>query len=209
MVWSPKGGSGASVVSAALALEVARGDRSVLLVDLAGDQCRLLGLEATPGAGEWIASPDAPADGLAALEVHVGPGLRVLPRGTAGPDDPVRRSLLLDLCALRADRVIVDAGSVAVPWWSDDAASIAVVRSCYLGVRRLMEFGAAPDDVVLVEEPGRALGRRDVEGALGRPVHRLSWDPAVARAVDAGVFAARRPRSLRGLRPLASAIGER
>jgi hypothetical protein len=53
-----------------------------------------------------------------------------------------------------------------------------------------------------VREPGRALTRRDVEEVLGVPVRaEVDVDPAVARAVDAGLLASRLPRALeRGLR---------
>jgi len=56
--------------------------------------------------------------------------------------------------------------------------------------------------VVLVREPGRALGRHDVEDALQVPVRaEIDVEPAVARAVDAGLLATRLPRSLaHGLR---------
>jgi hypothetical protein len=50
---------------------------------------------------------------------------------------------------------------------------------------------------VLIREPGRALHAADVERAVGVPVvAELDLDPAVARAVDAGLLAARLPRSL-------------
>jgi hypothetical protein len=59
--------------------------------------------------------------------------------------------------------------------------------------------------VILVVEPGRALGRDDVEEVLGVPVRAVvTVDPHVARAVDAGVFPGRFPRSLeRALRHVA------
>ena len=54
-----------------------------------------------------------------------------------------------------------------------------------------------PDGVVLVAEPGRALRVPDIERTLGVPVvATISHDPAVARAVDAGLLAARLPRVL-------------
>jgi hypothetical protein len=51
--------------------------------------------------------------------------------------------------------------------------------------------------VVLVTEPGRALVRGDVENVVGAPVRaEVAVDPAIARAVDAGMLAARMPRLL-------------
>lgn len=204
--WSPKGGSGVSVVAAALGLGAAEADRSTLLVDLAGDLAAVLAVEA-PGAGvaEWVASSDAPPEALTALAVEVVPGLRLLPPGAdVIPRDHPRLPLLLELAALDADRVIVDAGVVTgEPWWPHGARSVVVVRACYLAVRRLAgRSDHAGASIVLIEEPGRALTRHDVAAAVGGPVTTLAWDPAVARAVDAGLLARRLPRSLRGLRDL-------
>jgi hypothetical protein len=54
-----------------------------------------------------------------------------------------------------------------------------------------------PTGIVLVDEPGRALTSTDVERALGvGVVAEVRLDPAVARAVDAGLLIARLPRSL-------------
>jgi hypothetical protein len=63
-----------------------------------------------------------------------------------------------------------------------------------------------PTGVVLVDEPGRSLGQRDIEHALGVPVEAVvSLDPAVARAVDAGLLASRVPRMVtRALRRVAA-----
>ena len=53
------------------------------------------------------------------------------------------------------------------------------------------------DHVVLVTEPNRSLGPRDVADVLGAvPITVVPWDPAVARAIDAGLLAARLPRCL-------------
>jgi hypothetical protein len=60
--------------------------------------------------------------------------------------------------------------------------------------------------VILVDEPGRSLGQRDVEHAIGAPVEAVvSVDPSVARAVDAGLLASRLPRLMtRALRRAAA-----
>ena len=48
-----------------------------------------------------------------------------------------------------------------------------------------------------VAEPGRALGRRDVESVIGVPVvAEIPLDPAVARAVDAGLLSCRLPATI-------------
>src|SRR5438270_9786240 len=87
-LWSPKGGSGTSVVAAALAL-VAAGRGEVCLADLGGDQPAILGLThpfppAGTGSGlaAWLsAGPSAPSEALDEMTVPVVPGLSVLPRG--------------------------------------------------------------------------------------------------------------------------------
>jgi hypothetical protein len=54
-----------------------------------------------------------------------------------------------------------------------------------------------PSEIVLLTEPGRALGRGDVERAVGAPVvAEVAVDPQVARAVDAGLLTSRLPRGL-------------
>ena len=71
------------------------------------------------------------------------------------------------------------------------------MRPCFLALRRAVAAPVRPSGVVLVREPGRSLGRRDVEDALQVPVcAEVDLEPAVARAVDAGLLATRLPRSL-------------
>jgi hypothetical protein len=77
------------------------------------------------------------------------------------------------------------------------SVSLLVVRPCYVALRRALAAPLRPSGVVLVSEPGRALGRRDVEDVLGVPVRaEIDVEPAVARAVDAGLLSSRLPRSL-------------
>ncbi len=50
---------------------------------------------------------------------------------------------------------------------------------------------------MLVDEPGRSLTAADVARAIGAPVvAEVAVDPAIARAVDAGLLAARLPRAM-------------
>jgi len=75
--------------------------------------------------------------------------------------------------------------------------SLLVLRPCYLALRRAVRAPLRPSGVILVSEPGRSLGRADVEDVLGVPVRAVvGVDPAVARAVDAGLLPTRLPRSL-------------
>jgi hypothetical protein len=95
--------------------------------------------------------------------------------------------------------VVVDAGTGCPPQALHDAAeqSLLVTRPCYMAIRRAQQSSLRPTGIVLVDEPGRALTSSDVEHALGAPVvAEVRLDPAVARAVDAGLLIARLPRSL-------------
>ena len=58
--WSPKGGSGTTVVAASLALVLAQREGGALLVDLAGDVPAALGMPEPSGQGavDWLAAPD-------------------------------------------------------------------------------------------------------------------------------------------------------
>ena len=70
--WSPKGGSGTSVLAAACSLVLARDADGARLADLAGDQPAIFALAAEPetGLGDWLAAgPEAPPDALDRLTV--------------------------------------------------------------------------------------------------------------------------------------------
>lgn len=214
--WSAKGGSGTTVVAVALATLLARSAPSgALLVDLAGDVPAVLGQPEPTGPGliEWLDAGDhAPADALARLEVEGPSGLRVLPAGGGGGGTAVGAGRGDVLAAvLGADRrpVVVDCGCGPVGAGLAVAASsslaLLVLRPCYLSLRRALAAPMKASGVVLIDEPGRALGRHDVEEVLGIPVRAIvNLDPAVARAVDAGVFPSRVPRSFeRALRHVA------
>jgi hypothetical protein len=111
------------------------------------------------------------------------------------------------VAALRASGldVVVDAGVVRRCGGVDPLVGVVaaadhsrmVVRPCYLVLRAGVAADERPAGVVVVEEPGRALVSRDVADVLAAPVMAtVPLDPAVARAVDAGVLARRPPRVL-------------
>lgn len=199
--WSVKGGSGTTVVTAALALVLARSS-SVVAADLAGDLPAALGVPepAGPGLAEWASSPpEVPAEALSRLLVETGSGLQLLPRGQG--DLPVRHGERLAGALCGGGTVVVDCSSGTEPAGLAVAAgaalSLLVLRPCYLALRRAVAAPIRPSGVVLVDEPGRSLGSCDVSDVLGVPVRaRVPWDPAVARSVDAGLLAARVPRNL-------------
>ena len=205
--WSAKGGVGTTTVAAALGVASARVQPRPpsLLVDLTGDLPACLGLAEPegPGVAEWLASGhDVPPDALARLQVPVVDGLELLPRG-AGPLDPSRAAVLAQVLASSERTVVVDAGrpcpsSAAAVLASSSTRSVLVTRLCFLGLRRAAAASLRPSSVVVVREPGRVLDRSDVERSIGVPVvAEVAVDPAVARAVDAGLARSRLPRAFR------------
>lgn len=208
--WSAKGGSGTTVVAAALAAVLARSAPSAgaVLVDLAGDLPAVLGVPEPPGPGvaQWLAAgASVPADGLARLEAPLGDGLSLVPAGGVPlPAAPGRGEVLAALLAADARPVVVDCGSPALAGGAPLAVaaaathSLLVLRPCYLALRRAAASPLRPSGVVLVAEPWRSLRASDVEDVLGVPVRAVvQHDPGVARAVDAGLLSARLPGSLR------------
>ncbi len=209
--WSAKGGSGATVVAALLALGLAHDGTEVLLVDAAGDLPASLGIAsaAGPGVAEWLAAPEAPADALGRLEVAVTAGVTLVPRGSGPLPVGDRLELLLALLAADGRPVVVDAGRVPVPTEGVGRSSAAmlaagaersllVVRPCYLALQRAVATGVRPTGVVVVDEDGRSLDERDVTEVLGVPVVAVvPVEPSIARAVDAGLLAVRPPRRAR------------
>jgi len=213
--WSPKGGSGTSVVAAAVALHLA-GSGGARLADLDGDQPAILGLTAEPATGlaDWLATwPDAPDDALAHLALEAAPGLALLPRGSplsmAGPVREGAGGALADSLAgvgsFAGVATVVDAGaasSAAVEALLCAPAStpVVVVRPCYLALRACVARGpvlSACAGAVVVDEAGRALRARDVSHVLALPVlARIRLEPSIARAVDAGTLPARVPTTL-------------
>ena len=221
--WSAKGGSGTTVVAAALALVLSRSsEEGALAVDLAGDLPAVLGLPEPggPGLSDWFAAgTSVPFDALGRLEIGVTDGLGLVPRGS-GALDPVRRvGALVELLAGDARSVVIDCGTLPPVVEPADAGagdrggrggtavgravaeavpeSLLVTRPCYLSLRRLVALPLRPTGIVLVTEAGRALGTGDVEQVVGvEVVAEVPIDVAVARAVDAGLLAGRLPPSL-------------
>jgi MinD-like ATPase involved in chromosome partitioning or flagellar assembly len=211
--WSVKGGSGTTVVAASLALLAASAPGGALLVDLAGDIPAALGLPqpSGPGVRDWL-SADArvEADAIGHLSEPATPGLRVVPTGADGADHCASRArveLLARTLAEQDTETVVDIGVLAPAWQPLLAradTSLLVIRPCYLALRRATALTTRPTGIVLVREPGRALGQREVEDVTGvRVLAEIDVEPSIARAVDAGLLASRLPRGL--ARPLRAA----
>jgi hypothetical protein len=196
--WAAKGGSGTTVVACAFALGCGHG-RPTTLVDLSGDCATALGLAEPmgPGVTDWLVSPTAGPGDLRRLAISVRDDVELIPPGNAiAPADQWSR-----LAAALAPPavVIVDAGTGCPPSHLHHAAehSLLVTRPCFIALRRAQQLDIRPTGIVLVDEPGRALTSADIEHALGVPVvAEVRLDPAVARAVDAGLLSTRLPRSL-------------
>jgi hypothetical protein len=216
-LWSATGGSGTSVLTAACSLVLARQARDaghgtgVRVADLAGDLPAVFGLGADPDVGlaDWLdAGAEAPTEALDRLLVEVAPGVALLPRGL-GPRVPTTLPAPESGAALAvalthgSSPVLVDCGTAREPAMRAvvEVADVAVVvlRGCYLALRRAVH--APPLEhtagVVLLDEPGRSLGAREIGEVLDLPVlARIPVKDAIARAVDAGVLPARLPEPL-------------
>ena len=203
MCWSVKGGSGTTVTAAAIALLASQRSNDTALVDLAGDIPAVLGLPEPAGRGvaDWLSGPASNGPrAVTELSVPAGERLSVIPTGARRPDRDARWSALAAALTAEPGMVVVDAGTGEAPpaMRAASAHDVLVVRGCYLALRRAAALSRPPSGIVLVCEPGRALRRADVEQVIGAPVvAELDWDPAVARAVDAGLLATRLPSSLR------------
>ncbi len=223
--WSVKGGSGTSVVAATTALRLAASDNDheTTLVDLTGDQPAVLGASSSSrraepaGLSDWITAGDAvAADAIGRLLEDIVSGMRLLRRGT-NPIDPAsdRKRLLMALEMLaRNGPVVVDAGMDEHRLRDDvvnhfgvnhlgNAANpvcvpICVMRPCFLAIDKARQLGDRLDNVILVAEPGRALGASDISSAVGAShCETIAWDPKIARSVDAGTMVSLLPLALR------------
>lgn len=221
-LWSPKGGSGTSVLAAACSLVLARDPSSavgVRLADLDGDQPAIFGLGADPELGlvDWLgAGPEAPLEALERLAVEAAPGVALLPRGGSGrvlaPMPAAEAGAALAVALSDAPvPTIADCGNAGEPatraLTEVADVSFVVLRGCYLALRRAVHASALArtTGAVLVEEPGRSLSAKEVADVLDIPVvARIPVRPGVARAVDAGVLPARLPEQL--ARPAAEVL---
>ena len=200
--WSLKGGSGTTVVSAALALTLAlRNTATVRIVDLAGDIPSALGIAEPSGEGvtNWLQQQHVP---IQSLQIPVTARVSLIPRGDGLL---MHHALTAEHCNTLATELdtsheltVVDAGSGHIPQLVNNATtSLLVIRPCYLALRKAAHLSVKPHGIVLINEPGRSLGKRDVESVVGAPVLvELPLDPTIARCVDAGLLASRIPTLL-------------
>jgi len=199
-LWSPKGGSGTSVLAAACAAVLAR-HGGVRLADLGGDQPAIFGLGTDPDTGlaDWLATgPEAPIDALDRLTVAAAPGIALIPRGNGpGPLAPVAEAEAgaALAVALRDGPVpcVVDAAGVSTPAARAVVevadVSVVVLRGCYLSLRRAVQSPllGRTAGIAFVEEAGRSLGAAELRDVLDLPVlARVPVRANVARASTQG-----------------------
>lgn len=203
-----RGGAGASVLAAAVAVTAVRDGRRALLVDcdpLGGGLDLVLGAEDLDGLrwpGVGVGGGRVPAAALhAALpapQVGRGGGLAVLScdRGAGGPA-PGAVSAVIDAGRRAGETVVCD-----LPRHPTDAAGAALaaadlvvlvvpadVRSCAAAARvvaTLAEHGAVPRLVVRGPAPG-GVDAAEVARALGLPLlATMRPEPGLARALERG-----------------------
>lgn len=216
-MWATKGGSGATTVATIVARMLADRAGEARLLDLDGDVPVVAGLSMP---GRTVSIDRAALDPGRSL----GTGLTLLDGDRhlddLDPLDPVAAALIessLDRLDHLHVPVVIDAGTLARRSRADAAArrsiiestrSVLVTRADFLSLRGVVQSGPRPDAVVLIEEPGRALGRVDVEDVTGAPVVAVvPIDAGVARAIDAGLILYRQPPViLRALDPFVATL---
>ncbi len=206
--WSVKGGSGTTVVTAIAALLSANAGVETIVTGVDDDLAVMLSLQPTEGPGlrQWLQSSESVSpQALQKLLVSAGPNLDLLPAGDdwnsrAKGRDGLRHAFDEKLIV---DAGIVDQNSSTTSLINEATHSLVVMKPCFLAVKRAASSKVRRDGIVLVEEPGRVIDRRDIEDVLGVPiVATLAWDSSIARSVDAGRLATKIPHAARGLRML-------
>jgi len=91
------------------------------------------------------------------------------------------------------DTVIIDAGTTnpTLGGLEITGHTTVVTTLCYLSLKNLMA-NDTPDEIIVLKEKGRALNVQDVESITNMKVYVvIPRDPAVARAIDAGMLTTR------------------
>jgi CO dehydrogenase nickel-insertion accessory protein CooC1 len=197
-VWSPKGGSGTSVVAAALALAVAARVPDVVLADLGGDQPAIFGLpkDGDIGLVDWMVA-HAPDEVIDRLACPVTDRIALLSSGSGSlaAQSTLSGTMLTMALRHRCEHVVVDVGRPTSPAAREVIEnadiSLVVVRGCYMALRRSKHEPLINEatGVVVIDAPERPLRAREVAEVLQLPVLAVVPDRvSIARAVDAGVL---------------------
>ena len=168
--FAAKGGQGTTVIAASVALTHAKTGRRTLLIDAAEHHDTYAAL----GFPEPI-EPNAVTE--------------VVPNLDLVAIDP-------DACAEEFDTTGYEVAVIDFGQKRPTVGTATIVtRACYLALRRALAVTPAPDNAIVIAEPGRALDDADVAAVLGLPiVATIRTDPSVARTVDAGLLASRLPQ---------------
>jgi hypothetical protein len=205
--WSPKPGSGTSVVTAALAtISCPSGADDAMLVDLGGDSSAILG-QPTPVLGIGDLLDGTGGHRLSEVMVPLSERFSLLAPGfTPLPAHHESRwhRLADDLAAVSREgrHVFVDVAHPDIPDWLDEVVdhTVLVIRPCFLALRRAVEHRRSEhlaDSAVLVVERDRALTPRDVVQVLHTPIAaEVPVHPDIARCIDAGLLLSRQPSRL-------------
>ncbi len=207
-LWSPKGGSGCTVVASALAVAYAHDhEQPALLIDGCGDIPAALGMLESPvrGVSDWLALGNHnPPHTLLPLTIATTAGVRVLPWGSGVETTDVGMGdRLIREVAGQPGAVVLDLGSAHQRWQAEVIAAAPVVtmviRPCYLALRRarMSRHLDITTGAIVVEEAGRKISAAEIEDILGVPVwSTVPVRPTIASVVDAGVLASRLPEAL-------------
>ena len=193
---SSKGGNCTTVTATAFSLVAASRGLSTVLVDLCGDIPSVIGIPepSTPGVNDWLAENSTlDAESLVTLGTPVGPGLVVVHRGARFVQGQPRWSKLAEAIATLPRNIVIDSGTGYLPDELRNSGSTIsmVVKPCYLSLRRATQL-SRPSNVIVIREEGRALTVKDVGHVLGVPIAaEIPYEPAISRAVDAGLLMSR------------------
>lgn len=177
--------------------------RTITLVGARGGQ----GASTVAAALAASLSADTPTALLSHEPLAVAQLLGAMPPLPGEAVEVAPEFMLAGLDGPRAETTVIDAGrATTAP--EMEGERYAVVRGpCYLALATLVSLSLRLDGVVLVAEPGRAMGAEDVTAVLEVPVlATIPVHPAVARTVDAGLLAVK-ARCLAAFRPLDALAG--
>jgi septum formation inhibitor-activating ATPase MinD len=195
--YSAKGGQGCTTVTAALAVL----EPDAIVIDIGGDVPTVLGFPEPYGLGICDLLADTQPIDLATLDKITirTDTIRLIPAGQtpASEVSADRWTELANVLMTVGRSVFLDAGNNTAAASVPADRRLLIVRACYLALRRAIALPVRFDQAIVIVEPGRALSVTDIESALGIPVTaEIPIDPAIARAIDAGLFATRLPRQL-------------
>ncbi len=213
IVFSPKGGTGKTVLSTNLAATAARNGRSVLLVDLDlqfGDAGMMLGLTPSKTIHDLVTAPgELDAEKLAGYTTEHSSGLHLLAAPPTPEDaDTVTEAKVAEILGVARtayDVVVLDTspffyGPLLGTLGDIDRLLLVcgldapTMKNVRLGLRtlQLLSFPSTRLDLVLNRiSPNGDVTKEQVEGVVGRPVRfEVPQDPAVLKAVNRGEPAA-------------------